>query len=189
MKKVSVILTTCLLMLSFLTATSQVAINNNGANPDPSAMLEVKSTSKGFLPPGMTTAEMLAVPNPATGLMIFNMDIKKPFFFDGLTWKTFDGQFHCGLPLSDSRDGQIYNTVQIGTQCWMAENMNIGTRINGSGDQTNNGTIEKYCYDDNEANCDTNGGLYQWNEMMQYTTMEGAQGICPAGWHIATDAE
>jgi uncharacterized protein (TIGR02145 family) len=85
--------------------------------------------------------------------------------------------------------GQIYNTVEIGNQCWLKENLNIGTRINDSQNQTNNQTIEKYCYDNNEANCDEYGGLYQWNEMMQYTTTQGTQGICPTGWHIPTDNE
>ena len=33
------------------------------------------------------------------------------------------------------------------------------------------------------------GGLYQWNEMMQYTTTPGVQGICPIGWHLPTDEE
>ncbi len=49
--------------------------------------------------------------------------------------------------------------------------------------------IEKYCYDNNNANCDTYGGLYQWNEMMQYVTTEGVQGICPTGWHLPSDNE
>ena len=71
----------------------------------------------------------------------------------------------------------------------MAENLNIGTRINGSVNQTNNSIIEKYCYGNNEANCDTYGGLYQWDEMMQYTTTPGVQSICPGGWHIPTDDE
>jgi len=85
--------------------------------------------------------------------------------------------------------GQVYNTVQIGTQCWLKENLNIGTIINGSANQTNNGQIEKYCYDDDEFNCDVYGGLYQWNEMMQYVTTPGVKGICPDGWYLPTDAE
>jgi uncharacterized protein (TIGR02145 family)/uncharacterized repeat protein (TIGR02543 family) len=97
--------------------------------------------------------------------------------------------FTCGDPLIDSRDGQSYTTVLIGDQCWMAENLNIGTQINGNSNQTNNATIEKYCYNNSEAQCDTYGGLYQWNEMMQYTTTDGAQGICPDGWHLPTDDE
>jgi uncharacterized protein (TIGR02145 family) len=84
--------------------------------------------------------------------------------------------------------GQVYNTVLIGSQCWLKENLNIGTRISGQ-EQTDNGIIEKYCYNDNEANCNTYGGLYQWNEMMQYTTNSGVQGICPSEWHIPTDGE
>ncbi len=86
-------------------------------------------------------------------------------------------------------EGNNYTIVEIGAQIWMAENLNVGTRINGSLDQTNNSIIEKYCYDDNEANCDIYGGLYQWDEMMQYVTTEGVQGICPTDWHLPTDGE
>jgi uncharacterized protein (TIGR02145 family) len=95
----------------------------------------------------------------------------------------------CGDPFTDDRDEQIYNTVQIGDQCWMAENLNIGTMINGNEEMTDNGVIEKYCYDDVPTNCDEYGGLYKWNEMMVYTTTPGVQGVCPSGWHILTDDE
>ncbi|MCF6342102.1 MAG: fibrobacter succinogenes major paralogous domain-containing protein [Bacteroidales bacterium] len=99
----------------------------------------------------------------------------------------FDVQFVCGDQLIDYRDSALYNTVKIGTQCWMAENLNAGNRINVSQGQTDNGTIEKYCYNDIEDSCNVYGGLYQWNEMMGYKTTAGAQGICPEGWHIPTD--
>jgi len=97
--------------------------------------------------------------------------------------------WQCGLAFIDARDSQSYETVQIGDQCWMAENLNIGTRIAGSSNQANNSTIEKYCYSNSDAQCDVYGGLYQWNEMMGYTTTPGVQGICPDGWHLPTDAE
>jgi uncharacterized protein (TIGR02145 family) len=97
--------------------------------------------------------------------------------------------FSCGDLLIDARDGQSYETVQIGTQCWMAENLNVGTRIDGIVPQSDNFTIEKYCYDNLDANCVIYGGLYLWDEMMQYTTTPDVQGICPAGWHIPTDIE
>jgi uncharacterized protein (TIGR02145 family) len=96
--------------------------------------------------------------------------------------------FVCGSPFVDTRGG-TYLTVMIGSQCWMAENINIGTRIDGASSQTNNGPVEKYCYDNLESNCDIYGGLYQWNEMMQYTTTESTQGICPFGWHVPSDNE
>ena len=90
--------------------------------------------------------------------------------------------------------GKIYNTVQIGDQCWFKENLDVGTMIisdsNHTGfQQTDNNVIEKYCYGNDEANCNAYGGLYEWTEAMQYVTTEGTQGICPSGWHIPTITE
>ena len=98
-----------------------------------------------------------------------------------------------GLPCNGKEivtySDQIYRTVQIGNQCWFKENINVGNKIIGSINQSNNNVIEKYCYFNEIGKCAVYGGLYQWNEMMQYSTSPGAQGICPAGWHIPTDAE
>ena len=95
----------------------------------------------------------------------------------------------CGDTLTDTRDFQRYPTVRIGTQCWMARNLNVGDMILGLSSPSNNGSIEKYCYVNNTANCTEYGGLYQWGEMMNYSTLEGAQGICPTGWHIPASSE
>ena len=86
--------------------------------------------------------------------------------------------------------GQTYNTVQVFSQCWFRENLNAGTMISGTVNMTNNGILEKYCFNDLENWCNGNSGaLYQWDEVMQYSGEEGAQGICPAGWHVPTDLE
>lgn len=95
----------------------------------------------------------------------------------------------CGFSFTDSRDDQIYETVKIGNQCWMSKNLNTGTMINGANNAGNNSIIEKYCYDDNIANCGQYGGLYQWDEMMQYNVNEGQKGICPDGWHVPSDGD
>jgi uncharacterized protein (TIGR02145 family) len=84
-------------------------------------------------------------------------------------------------------EGKVYNTIQILSQCWLKENLDVGTMIPGSQVSADNGIIEKYCYNDDAINCNIYGGLYSWDEMMQYYTLEGAQGICPPGWHVATD--
>lgn len=89
----------------------------------------------------------------------------------------------------DPDDGTVYKTLQMGDQLWLVENINKGERIDGSIDQKDNGIIEKYCYDDNPVLCEKYGGLYQWEEAMQYSTSESTQGICPAGWHIPSDSE
>ncbi|MFZ2188831.1 MAG: FISUMP domain-containing protein, partial [Candidatus Moraniibacteriota bacterium] len=86
-------------------------------------------------------------------------------------------------------DGNSYNSVLVNDQCWMAANLKVGTRIARSVSQIDNSVIEKYCYADADENCTTDGGLYQWDEAMQYSTTEGAQGICPVGWHIPTDTQ
>jgi uncharacterized protein (TIGR02145 family) len=86
-------------------------------------------------------------------------------------------------------DGKRYNTVVIGTQCWLRENLDVGTMINRNVIPSDNGVIEKYCYDDDPNMCDIYGGLYQWEEAMQYSMLLGAQGICPNGWHIPTVPE
>jgi uncharacterized protein (TIGR02145 family) len=85
--------------------------------------------------------------------------------------------------------GKTYITVQIGSQCWLRENLDVGAMIQGTDTAYDNGVIEKYCYKNDPVNCNTYGGLYQWEEAMQYMMKPGTQGICPPGWHVPTLAE
>ena len=96
--------------------------------------------------------------------------------------------FVCGVSKVNWEDKE-YNTALVSSQCWLKENLDVGTMILGVNDQTNNSIVEKYCYNNDTANCTIYGGLYQWNEAMQYITTEGKQGICPTGWHILTLTE
>jgi uncharacterized protein (TIGR02145 family) len=97
--------------------------------------------------------------------------------------------FICGNNLTDIRDNKVYQTVQIGSQCWFASNLNYGTTIASSQDQRDNCVAEKYCYNDNPINCTNQGGLYQWDELMQFDETPANQGSCPPGWHIPTENE
>lgn len=103
-------------------------------------------------------------------------------------FEIWEGILCVDVPYINYGDRQ-YNTVQVGNQCWMKENLNIGTMISGIENMTNNNTIEKYCFYNDTIYCNVYGGLYQWNEVMQYTTLQGTQGICPVGWHLPSDAE
>lgn len=85
--------------------------------------------------------------------------------------------------------GKVYHTVKIGSQTWLKENLDVGVMIDSMQNPSNNGTIEKYCYNNDTANCSKYGGLYQRDEAMAYDTANGAKGICPTGWHIPTKAE
>ena len=98
-----------------------------------------------------------------------------------------------GKTLEDSRDGKTYRTVKIGTQTWMAENLNFETE-------------NSFCYDDDVSNCTKYGRLYTWAAAMDsvgtwstngkgcgyYKTCSPTypvRGVCPEGWHLPTRTE
>ncbi len=89
--------------------------------------------------------------------------------------------------MTDKRDGQVYKTVVIGSQTWMAENLNY---------ETDN----SYCYDNKAGKCAEYGRYYTWASAVGKTEDEcgsgkfcnlGAdvQGVCPDGWHLPTKVE
>jgi uncharacterized protein (TIGR02145 family) len=103
---------------------------------------------------------------------------------------TTETSFNCGTDTVEDADGNSYGTVLVNDQCWMASNMNVGVMLaSAATEPTDNSITEKWCYNNDPAICATDGGLYNWNEAMQYVVTEGSRGICPVGWHIPTDAQ
>jgi len=74
------------MMNQFDGVSQGVAISNDNSNPDPSAMLDLKSNTKGFLPPRMNTADRIAITAPANGLVVYDTDIQSLQIFAGGTW-------------------------------------------------------------------------------------------------------
>lgn len=178
-----------LFVCSVAFALGQTGINNDGSVPDGSAVLDVKSSNMGLLPPRLTSLQRDSISNPAIGLIIYNTTTHQLEIFNGSIWGPLGGTFSCGSSQVSDLNGNTYNTIQIGDQCWMASNLNTGTRIDGVDNPVNDSIIEKYCPEDNEDSCHVHGGQYTWNEMMYYATKENTQGICPVGWRIPNDRD
>ncbi len=93
-------------------------------------------------------------------------------------------------PFVFDADGNRYKTVLIGNQCWMAENLKVGTMVNSTlqsrahSNLENNDQIEVYAWKNNPDSLAVYGGLYDWDEMMGYPEQGGTQDICPLGWHV-----
>ncbi|MCQ2125745.1 MAG: fibrobacter succinogenes major paralogous domain-containing protein [Fibrobacter sp.] len=123
-----------------------------------------------------------------------------------LAWQYLNPNIDYG-EFTDARDGQVYKTVTIGTQTWMAENLNyryVGVKHNYNG-YTSDST--SWCYENEASNCDKYGRLYTWSAVMdsaaQFSVNAGTKcgygktctpnsphrGICPEGWHVPTNKE
>ncbi len=96
-----------------------------------------------------------------------------------------------GTPTVTDIDSNTYNTVQIGTQCWMKENLKATTYQNGTPIPNvtdaavwSNLTTDAYVWNDNDISWkDLYGALYNW-----HTTVD-TNGLCPTGWHVPTNDE
>ena len=90
-----------------LNAQNGVSINNDGSSADPSAMLDVKSTTKGFLPPRLSTIELLNIPTPAEGLMVYNTTSKTLNVFNGVKWFDMMGNEVVPVEIGDFIQGGV----------------------------------------------------------------------------------
>lgn len=81
----------------------------------------------------------------------------------------------CSESFTDARDGQSYRVVQIGSQTWMAENLNFAVPLADGAGKDADGAAASSCPDGSERNCKKMGRLYTW---------EAAQMACPEGWRL-----
>jgi len=98
-----------LFIFCFQHTTAQVAISTNGAAPDQSAMLDIKSNTKGLLPPRMNSASIAAIVNPADGLVVYNTDTKAMQVFNSARgWSSLETIPSGRIFVSDSFPDPLY---------------------------------------------------------------------------------
>jgi len=106
--------------------------------------------------------------------------------------------FQCGVYKVADFDGNQYNTIQLGNQCWMKENLRTAHYSNGVpipiGSSANYTYGYRYYPNNQSVNVQTYGLLYNWTAVMNgasssNSTPSGVQGICPNGWHLPSESE
>lgn len=114
--------------------------------------------------------------------------------YDCVTTAYLNPAFEYG-ELLDARDNKVYRTIEIGSQIWMAQNLNFydSTDVSLEG--------QTACYYDSLVFCETYGRLYSWSAAMKFLSDYNNQktetkmiktphrGVCPEGWHLPSDAE
>ena len=106
---------------------AQIGVNSTGTAPATSAMLDISSTTKGFLMPRMTTAQRTAIVSPATGLTVYDLTTRNIWIFEGAEWKVvsnlWNGDYNSGIISSTSPTAY----VRIPSNASVIGNMGIGT--------------------------------------------------------------
>lgn len=154
-------------------------------------------SSKAAITMNYSTHDVLKFTGYANNLLAFVIDV--PIESKTITF-TFNS--NCGQLFTDSRDGNVYQTIFIGNQCWMAENLKYLPSVVASG--TSSLTIPYYYVHGyngtsvSEAKASEKysvyGVLYNWPAAMSGSSSSssnpsGVQGVCPTGWHLPSDAE
>ncbi len=194
MKQLYLTATLAFISILGLQLYAQVGINSDNSAPDSSAMLDVSSTTKGFLPPRMTQTQRVAISSPATGLLIYQTDgIQGYYNYNGTNWVSLTSSGAGGNSPSTciDYDGNSYATFTLGTQTWMAENLRVVHYRNGEAipNVTGNSawaalTSGAYCwYNNDQATYAKYGTLYNWHAVNDF------RGLCPQGWHAPTNEE
>lgn len=169
------------IMLLVATVSVQAQVGIGTPTPNASAQLDVSSTSKGFLPPRLTSEQRDAIESPAEGLVIYNTNTLSLEFFAGYGW----------ISLTPPPSAVFLPTIVIGFQQWMAKNLDVAFYRNGEvipqvTDPTEWAalTTGAWCYYNNDSTRGTSyGKLYNWY------AVNDSRGLAPVGWHIPSDAE
>ncbi len=209
MKKINVLIAAILMIASY-SLTAQVAITPGGGSADASALLDLQSTDKGFLPPRMTSAQMGAITSPAEGLIVYCTDCspKGPYYYDGGGFLNFVNNTMSFSDVTNPATGEI----------WMDRNLGATQAASSSTDAASYGDLYQWGRADEGHEIRSSGltstnattavpnlgsswdGLfitessspYDWLTTQDNTLWQGVSGTnnpCPTGYRLPTEAE
>jgi uncharacterized protein (TIGR02145 family) len=201
-----------------LEGSNCVSVTQRGAvwstSPNPTISLATKTENGSGL--GSFTSNITGlVPNTTYHVRFYvtlqndGSDVRTSYFGDRTFTTTAASQgVPCpGVPTVSDTDGNTYNTVQIGTQCWTKENLRVtkyndgtvipldnsgGTAGNESGQTWGSRTTgARTIYEHSASNLTTYGYLYNWYAAKGINTSGSTsyKNLCPAGWHVPSDGE
>ena len=129
----------CILLHSGVAFGQNVAVTDvDGYSPHASAMLDVNSTSRGFLLPRLTTAQMNAISAPSVGLLVFNTTANAVYMFNGTTWVSL---LSFGVSSLTAPDGSPSNALVVDNNGNIGINQTVPSallHIKGTGSQPDN---------------------------------------------------
>jgi len=142
----------------------QVSVNTDGSAPHHSSGLDLNFPDKGFLPPRMTTAQRLAIDDPAPGLQIFNTETGCVEFFSGSEWKSICGLTVCsGPPAGIPSASALNSTADEIHWSWDAVDGAAGYRWNTSNDFGASTDVGNVTYvTSTDLNCNTPYSVFVW---------------------------
>jgi len=172
--------------------SSSSVIGSSGSVVSSSSNTQIKSSSSSAI---TTQSSSSAIVNSSSSVTIASSS----------SWYLPLNGFMSYGTMTDPRDNKTYATIELNGYTVMAQNLDYGVQVNGmlaTDNQSNDGVVEKYCYNDSALYCERYGGLYQWAEALalpsscntescanQVDTVGFHRGICPEGWHLPGNAE
>ena len=187
---------------------AQTGLSSSAEAVEESSNSDIENDSTGILQTDTLNGQTETSSSSSSSSPVFSSDNSEPTSSESVSSRPYEGK---GIDpatvekstVTDERDGQVYKTVKIGNQTWMAENLNFAYEVK---DDSGNVVLGTYCSNNNVDSCYTMGRLYTWAAVMDSAGLysedskgcgmnqncemqDTVQGVCFKGWHVSSLTE